>query len=127
MMWTSAPRRLSLRLTLVSLLVGLLLATVVSLATVAQLSVGGIVAELEARSFGISALAIGAQVDAYVGPALPVLDELVEQTGRGRPAVDDADALADFLVDRLRRAPTIGWLSFSSQASGRFVGDRKER
>ena len=119
---TSPPRRLSLRLTLVSLLVGLLLATVVSLATVAQLSVSSIVAEMEARSFGISALAIGAQVNNYVGPALPVLDELVDQTGRGRPSVDDADGLADFLVARLRRAPTIGWLSFSSQANGRFIG-----
>ncbi|MDP8921299.1 MAG: hypothetical protein M3O34_00240, partial [Chloroflexota bacterium] len=121
-MSTSAPRRLSLRLTLVSLLVGLLLATVISLATVAQLSVGGIVAEMEARSFGISALAIGAQVDAYVKPALPVLDELLEQTERGRPSIDDADAIAELLIGRLRHAPTIGWLSFSSQADGRFVG-----
>ena len=122
MMHTTMPRRLSLRLTLVSLLVGVLLSTVVSLATVAQVSIGGIVAEMEARSFSISALAMAAQVNAYVGPATPVLDELVDQARRGQPSVDDADGLADFLVARLRRAPTVGWLSFSSDATGRFVG-----
>ena len=121
-MWTAPPRRLSLRLTLVSLLVGLLLATVISLATLAQLSISGIVADMEARSFGISALAIGAQVNAYVEPATPVLDELVEQVGRGQPSVEDADGLANFLIGRLRRASTVGWLSFSSQSDGRFIG-----
>src|SRR3712207_5496171 len=100
-MRTPEPRRLSLRLTRVSLLVGLLLATVASLATVAQLSVGSIVAEMEARSFDISALAIGAQVDGYVQPALPTLGELVDRAGHGQCAVDDADELADFLIGRL--------------------------
>jgi len=52
----SAVPRISLRLTLVSLLVGLLLATV------AQISIGGIVAQMEARSFSIGALAIGLAV-----------------------------------------------------------------
>jgi adenylate cyclase len=114
--------RPSLRTTLLTLLVGLLLATVLSLATVAQLGVSRIVDEMESRSFTVGALAIGTQVDAFFAPTLPLLQESVEQVQRNRLRVDDIEELSEYLVGRLRRSPSIGWLSYSDQATGRFIG-----
>ena len=114
--------RLSLRITLLTLLVGLLLLTVASIGTVAQISMNRIVGEMERRLFTIGALAIGSQVNGFFSPASPVLEDLADQTRRGGLRVDDPDALADYLVARLRRTPTVGWLSYSEHATGRFVG-----
>jgi adenylate cyclase len=114
--------RPSLRTTLLTLLVGLLLVTVLSLATVAQIGVTRIVDEMESRSFTVGALAIGTQVDAFFSPTLPLLQESVEAVQRGRLRVDDIEELSEYLVGRLRRSRSVGWLSFSEQATGRFVG-----
>lgn len=114
--------RPSLRTTLLTLLVGLLLITVVSLATVAQLGVSRIVDEMAGRSFTVAALAIGTQVDAFFAPTQPLLYESVEQVQRNRLQVDDVEELSEYLVRRLRRAESVGWLSFSDHATGRFVG-----
>ncbi|MFN8633566.1 MAG: adenylate/guanylate cyclase domain-containing protein [Chloroflexota bacterium] len=114
--------RPSLRTTLLTLLVGLLLVTVLSLATVAQMGVTRIVDEMESRSFTVGALAIGTQVDAFFSPTLPLLQESVEQVQRGRLRVDDTEELSEYLVGRLRRSRSVGWLSFSHQATGQFVG-----
>jgi adenylate cyclase len=115
-------RRPSLRTTLLTLLVGLLLVTVLSLATVAQAGVSRIVDEMAGRSFTVGALAIGTQVDAFFAPTLPLLLESVEQVQRNRLRVDDLEDLSEYLVGRLRRAQSVGWLSYSDQATGRFVG-----
>ena len=115
-------RRPSLRTTLLTLLVGLLLVTVLSLATVAQAGVSRIVDEMAGRSFTVAALAIGTQVDAFFGPTLPLLLESVEQVQRNRLRIDDVEDLSEYLVGRLRRAQSVGWLSFSDQETGRFVG-----
>jgi adenylate cyclase len=114
--------RPSLRTTLLTLLVGLLLITVLSLATVAQAGVSRIVDEMAGRSFTVGALAIGTQVDAFFAPTLPLLHESVEQVQRNRLRVDDVEELSEYLVGRLRRAQSVGWLSFSDQATGRFIG-----
>ena len=114
--------RPSLRTTLLTLLVGLLLVTGLSIATVAQLGVTRIVDEMESRSFTVGALAIGTQVDAFFAPTLPLLQESVEQVQRNRLRVDDVEELSEYLVGRLRRTPSIGWLSYSDQATGRFIG-----
>jgi adenylate cyclase len=114
--------RPSLRITLLTLLVGLLLVTVISLARVAQTSMSRIVGDMESRLFTIGALAIGAQIDAFFAPAPPLLEDLADQARRGGLHVDDPDELSDYLVSRLRRSPTVGWLSYSDQATGRFVG-----
>ena len=115
-------RRVSLRTTLLTVLVGLLLVTVASVVAVSQISMNRIVGEMERRLFTIGALAIGAQVDAFFAPANPVLEDLAEQARRGGLHLDDTDALSDYLVGRLRRTPTVGWLSYSDQATGRFIG-----
>lgn len=114
--------RPSLRTTLLSLLVGLLLVTVVSLGLVAQFGVTRIVEEMESRSFTVGALAIGTQVNAFFQPALPLLYESSEQVQRNRLRLDDTEELSEYLVGRLRRAQSVGWLSYSDQATGRFVG-----
>jgi adenylate cyclase len=117
--WVGRP---SLRTTLLTLLVGLLLVTVVSLAAVAQFGVSRIVDEMESRSFTVGALAIGTQVDAFFTPTVPLLQESVEQAQRNRLRVDDLEELSEYLVGRLRRTRSLGWLSFSDQATGQFVG-----
>ncbi len=114
--------RLSLRLALVSLLVGLLLLTVASLAGVAHISADRASQELEARSFRIAALAISAQLGSFLEPALPLLQEARAQTLRGRLPLYDPDGLQDYLVERLRHQRGIGWFSYSEHATGRFVG-----
>jgi adenylate cyclase len=115
-------RRPTLRATLLTLLVGLLLVTVLSIATVALLGVSRIVDEMETRTFTVGALAIGTQVDAFFAPTVPLLQESVEQVQRNRLRVDDTEDLSEYLVGRLRRARSVGWLSFSDQATGRFIG-----
>ncbi len=114
--------RPSLRTTLLTLLVGLLLTTVFSLAAVVQVGVSRIVDEMESRSFTVGALAVGTQVDAFFAPTLPLLQESVEQVQRSRLRVDDVEDLSEYLVGRLRRARSVGWLSYSDEATGRFVG-----
>src|SRR5215207_5853698 len=114
--------RLSLRSTLLSLLVGVLLATLVSVAVVTQISVAGIVEDMVTRLFTVSAQAISAQVNAYFVPATPLLEESLDQARRGQLRVDEPDAVADYVIGRLRRAPTVGWLSCSDHQTGRFVG-----
>lgn len=114
--------RPSLRLTLLTLLGGLLLLTVVSLATVAQLGVTRIVDEMASRTFTVGALAISAQVNAFFEPARPLLLESAEQAQRGRLRVDDVEQLSEYLAGRLRQARSVGWLSYSDQLTGRFVG-----
>ncbi len=116
--------RPSLRITLLTLLVGLLLVTVISLARVAQTSMSRIVGDMESRLFMIGALAIGAQVDAFFAPAPPLLEDLADQARRGGLHVDDPDELSEYLVARLRRSPSVGWLSYSDQATGRVVQPR---
>ena len=104
------------------MLVGLLLVTVLSLATVAQAGVSRIVDEMAGRSFTVGALAIGTQVDAFFAPTLPLLQESVEQVQRNRLRVDDVEELSEYLVRRLGSAQSVGWLSYSDQETGRFIG-----
>ena len=115
-------RRPSLRTTLLTLLVGLLLVTVLSLATVAQAGVSKIVDEMAGRSFTVGALAIGTQVDAFFAPTQPLLLESVEQVQRNRLRIDEIEELSEYLVGRLRRAQSVGWLSYSDNETGQFVG-----
>src|SRR5207248_2943641 len=61
-------------------------------------------------------------VQTYLEPAIPVLEEARTRAQYGRLAVDDEDGLAAFLVDRLRYQKNLSWLSYSDEATGRFVG-----
>ena len=115
-------RRLSLRTTLLSLLVGLLVVTMGSLAGLFDVNSSRSVAELEARYFRTISLAIGGEVAAFLDPALPILEELNARAQRGRLPVDDLDALGEELVERLRYQKPLAWLSYGEQATGRFVG-----
>src|SRR4051794_34308321 len=74
------------------------------------------------RTFTVGALAIGTQVDAFFSPTGPLLQESVEQVQRNRLRVDDVEELSEYLVGRLRRSRSVGWLSYSDQETGRFIG-----
>ncbi|MBA2448763.1 MAG: hypothetical protein H0V51_12135 [Chloroflexi bacterium] len=115
-------RRLSLRTTLLTLLVGLLILTVVSLAGLFDVNTSRSVAELEARYFRTISLAISGEVAAFLDPALPILQELSAGAQHGRVPVEDLDRLGEELVERLRYRKPLAWLSYGEQTTGRFVG-----
>ena len=114
--------QVSLRVTLVTLLVGLLLATVSSIAVVEFVTTSRSIQELESRFFSMLSIAVNGRVQTYLEPAIPVLEEARTRAQYGRLAVDDEDELAAFLVDRLRYQKNLSWLSYSDEATGRFVG-----
>jgi adenylate cyclase len=125
--WSLSASRLgrwqvSLRVTLVTLLVGLLLATVSSIAVVEFVTTSRSIQELESRFFSMLSIAVNGRVQTYLEPAIPVLEEARTRAQYGRLVVDDVDELAAFLVDRLRYQKNLSWLSYSDNATGRFVG-----
>ncbi|MCC6177360.1 MAG: hypothetical protein IT305_18830 [Chloroflexi bacterium] len=114
--------RLSLRVTLVSMLLGLLVLTAASFATAAHFSASRVVDELQARVYRVAVLAVESRLDAYLDPALPFLVDAQRRFERNLLQTDDQIAIQSYLIDQLRLARTVGWLSFSHQASGRFIG-----
>ena len=114
--------QLGLRTTLLTLLIGLLLATVASIGVVQWLTSARSMQEIETRSFRMLALTTNSQVRGFLEPSQRVLEEARTRTQYGRLPVDDTDALATYLVDRLRYEPGLSWLSYSDAATGRFTG-----
>ena len=114
--------QISLRATLLTLLIGLLLATVASIAVVQWMTSARSIQDLETKSFRMLALTTNAQVRGFLEPSVRVLEEARTRAQFGRLPVDDADALAAYLVDRLRYEPGLSWLSYSDAATGRFTG-----
>ena len=117
------PRpRVSLRVLLVTLLVGPLLLTVGSIAGVAVVNRRQSIDELAAQHFAVVSTATAREVRGVLAPAPTVLQELRTRAQRGLLPVYDPDLLGDDLVERLRYERGIAWLSYSDQATGRFVG-----
>src|SRR5579884_3277240 len=116
------PRQLSLRVALLTLLVGLLVATVGSIGLVQWVTSVRAIRELENKSFQMLVLTLSSQVQNFLEPGMLALQEAQTLAAYGRLSVDDTDALAVYLVDRLRYQRTLSWLSYSDAATGRFVG-----
>jgi adenylate cyclase len=114
--------RVSLRVLLLTLLVGLLLVTVGSIAGLAFVNQRQSIEELAERHFAAVSAATAREVRGLLAPARTVLEESRTRAQRGLLAVDDPEALGDQLVERLRYERGIAWLSYSDQATGRFVG-----
>ncbi len=113
---------MSLRVLLLTLLVGLLLLTVSSIAGVAYVNQRQSVQELAERHFAVVSTATAREVRAVLAPASTVLQELRTGARRGLLATEDPAILGEHLAERLRYERGIAWLSYSDQATGRFVG-----
>jgi adenylate cyclase len=112
----------SLRVAILALLVGLLLSTVAGIGGVAVLSTRQAIGELEAKHFELVSTAATGEVKNLLEPAHSLLAEFRTQADRGLLPVDDPDRLAELLVERLRYRENLAWLSYSDDATGRFVG-----
>jgi adenylate cyclase len=62
------------------------------------------------------------EMERLLEPASPLLENLQTQAQRGWLPLDEPDLLGDYLAERLRYQPNLAWLSYSSAATGRFVG-----
>src|SRR5918999_4156657 len=105
--------RVSLRVLLLTLLVGLLLVTVGSIAGLAFANQRQSIEELAERHFAAVSTATAREVRGLLAPARTVLEESRTRAQRGLLAVDDPEALGDQLVERLRYERGIAWLSYS--------------
>lgn len=115
-------RYLTLRITLLTLLVSLLLGTAASLGAVAFVSTRESIQDLQERYFRVVSVAVTRETATFLQAGLPLLEEAHAQASRGRLPVDDPDALGEYFVERLRFQPALAWLSYSDDATGRFVG-----
>ncbi len=119
--------RLTLRATLLTLVLGLLLVTIAALATVNYVSHARSLADLEARYFALASETVHARLQALLQPAAPTLDEAVYSAGvlETLPVGDD-NAVADYGLARIRFGEGLTWFYYGDAATGRFVGARKE-
>jgi hypothetical protein len=107
-----ARRDISLRLALVSLIAGLLLATVAVVGTVVFINLGGSIEYLADQTLRRVAEQTATEVRNRLEPAVPVLLECRDQARRGLLPVGDPEALSDRLVERFRHESMLAWLSY---------------
>src|SRR5262245_44744597 len=115
-------RRVRLHVALLTLVVGLVLATVALTAWVSAATAARSVEDLQRRYFRATAEAIAARVRGYLEPAVSALADTRAQAVDGRVSLTDRDDLSRYLVSRLRSLPHLAWLTYSDDATGRFVG-----
>src|SRR5262245_5147733 len=115
-------RRVRLHVALLTLVVGLVIATVVLTAWVSAATAARSVEDLQRRYFRATAEAIAARVRAYLEPAVSALADTRAQALDGRVRLTDRDDLARYLVSRIKSLPHLAWLTYSDEATGRFVG-----
>ena len=119
------PRLPTLSFTLLSLVTTLLVTTVGAIAFVGATIQSRSVEALQERTIAATTLIIGFVMSSQVAPTRPLLEEMQGLAERGRLDVDDPSALGDYLVERLRYQPEVAWLTYSDEATGRFVGARR--
>jgi adenylate cyclase len=115
-------RKVTLRVTLVTLTVGLLLTTVGAISAVAFINTRTALEALAALHFTTVAGATSRIEYLTLERAQSLLEELAAQARRGLLPVDAPDTLGLYLAERLRYQPDLAWISYSDQATGRFVG-----
>ena len=111
-----------LRIALVTLLVGLLLLTVASIVVVGAITSQRSVDELEDRWFEATSAGVGGEVRPFLEPAVAALADVRSQALAGRVDLGDSEDLGHYLAARLEHLPTVAWLTFSDDATGRFTG-----
>jgi len=115
-------RRVPLRAALLTLVLGLVGLTVTAIAVVSAVTSARSVADLQQRYFRAASEASSARLRAYLEPALATLADIRTQALDGRVSLRDGKDAGRYLVGRLRHLPHLAWLSYSDDATGRFVG-----
>jgi hypothetical protein len=88
---------LTLRVTLLTLVLGLLLATIAALATINYVSQTRSLEDLESWYFALASETVAGQIQAALQPAAPSLNEAVySASALGTLAADDDEALTHF-------------------------------
>ncbi|HEY7066600.1 MAG TPA: adenylate/guanylate cyclase domain-containing protein [Chloroflexota bacterium] len=114
--------RFSLRLTLLLCFAVLLVLTVGSIGVVAFRNTRQSIEALAGLHYAAVSRSTAREVERLLEPAAPILENLQTQAQRGWLPLDDPDAVADYLAERLRAQRNLAWLSYSAQANGRFAG-----
>jgi adenylate cyclase len=113
--------------TLLSLLLGLLLATIAALATINYVSQTRALEDLEGRYFALASETVAGQLQSALQPVAPSLNEAVYSASTlGTLPVDDDEAIVDFLLAHMRFANGLTFFYYGAADSGRFVGVRRE-
>lgn len=114
--------RLSLRVTLLTLMLGLLIGTVAVIGGAAFASTVTSLREIQDRYVSSASRGVAREIHAeLIAPAAPVLDDLRGLAQQGLLPLDQPERLADVLATRLRSEPSLDWLYYGDQATGRFV------
>jgi adenylate cyclase len=126
---TPRPRRawVSLRVTLLSLVVGLLLFTVLCLTLLYAAAARRTVRELEARYFDAAGDRVASDLRTMLGPAAPILENAAyagQQFDLLAPA--NETALVAYLARGLGISDELAQLYYGDADSGRFVAVRRE-
>ncbi len=113
---------LTLRVTILSLILGLLLVTVGILAVVGYRTTHAALEALVDQYVQMTTRTAAREIHAdLLQPAEPTLEGLHDLALRGLLPMDEPDRLARYLVERLRYDPNVDWLYYGYQDSGRFV------
>src|SRR5262245_5130240 len=123
----AGPLRPTLQVTLLTLVLGLLLATIGALATIDHTSHARSIEDLESRYFDLASETVAMKLRALLEPATPTLQEAVYEADTAHTlAIDDDVALQNYALARIRFTDSLTWFYYGAAASGRFVGARKE-
>src|SRR5690242_17935076 len=109
-------RRATLTATLLTLVLGLLVLTVIATSAVDRYATDQVVADLQERFFRSFSLALATRMSTALTSADRTFDEVRSLARQGRLQVGDRDALGDYLVERLRYLPDVDRLYYGDQS-----------
>jgi adenylate cyclase len=119
-------RRLTLRVTILSLMLAILLATVLVIAGASYLTTRASLQTLGNQYVAGMSQATTHEIHAeLIQPAEPTLEEVRTMVQVGLVDPDDPGRLGSYLIERLRFEPGLDWLYHGDAATGRFTAASK--
>jgi adenylate cyclase len=119
---TAARQTYRLKPTLVSILIGLLVATVTSVGILVYLKTDELLETLVDQQFSTVVFGTVARTQQLMDGAPAILREYEVLAERGLLPLDDNDALAVMFAERLRQHPEIVSIGFADDRDGSYVG-----
>ena len=113
---------LRLRPTLLSLVLGLLVATVVAIGAIAFLKTSDSIETLAGQQFAAVTHATVERVQTLASAAPRILLEYEAQAHRGILPLNDLEALGMRFAERLRQNPDLAWIGYADVATNTFLG-----
>jgi adenylate cyclase len=124
-MVTASPRRgvsFRLRPTLLTVVLGLLVATVGSIGAIAFVKTADSIESLAAQQFTAVTQATVERVQTLVATTPRILREYEAQAQRGILPLNDFEALGLRMAERLRQNPDLAWIGYADAQTGAFIG-----